>query len=162
MYRELTQECSPLLQSCTRAMMWRVCHVTICQGSTSRLALIHVQRLAFVPGASKVRIVRYRDIGLHHRGTIRMYQEVQAFHLCVLRICNSASFSSFLVGGLAQNLPNFQMAPIPFLSVPTCSNSSPHDILKVSKQIDHNLPVGHVKHETDDLGGFTYRFFMGF
>ncbi len=40
---------------------------------------------------------------------------------------------SLEVGGPAQNLPNFQMAPIPFLSVSTCSTSSPHDILKVSK-----------------------------
>jgi hypothetical protein len=52
------------------------------------------------------------------------------------------------VGSPAQNLSNFQMAPIPFLSVPTCSTSSPHDILKVSKKkIDHNLPVGQDKRD---------------
>jgi hypothetical protein len=37
-------------------MMWRVCHITIYQGLTSRLALIHVYCLAFVLGMPKVRI----------------------------------------------------------------------------------------------------------
>jgi hypothetical protein len=50
---------------------------------------------------------------------------------------------AFMLGGPVQNLSNFQMAPIPILSVLTCSNSSPHDILKVSrKMIDHNPPIG--------------------
>jgi hypothetical protein len=35
------------------------------------------------------------------------------------------------VGGPVQDLSNFQMAPIPFLSDLTCSTHSPHDILKV-------------------------------
>jgi hypothetical protein len=48
-----------------------------------------------------------------------------------------------MIGGPVENLSNFQMAPIPVLSVLTCSTSSPHDILKVSRKIiDHNLPVG--------------------
>jgi hypothetical protein len=52
------------------------------------------------------------------------------------------------IGGLAQNLSNFQMAPIPILRVLTCSTSSPHDILKVSRKIiDHNLPVGRDKRD---------------
>jgi hypothetical protein len=36
-----------------------------------------------------------------------------------------------LVGGPVQDLSNFQMAQIPFLSDLTCSTHSPHDILKV-------------------------------
>jgi hypothetical protein len=35
------------------------------------------------------------------------------------------------LGGPAQDLSNFQLALIPILIVPTCSTSSPHDILKV-------------------------------
>ncbi len=50
------------------------------------------------------------------------------------------------IGGPAQNLSNFQMAPIPFLSVLTCSTRSPHDILKVSLKNDWNLPFGCNKH----------------
>jgi hypothetical protein len=34
-------------------------------------------------------------------------------------------------GGPVQDLSNFQMVPIPFMSVLTCSTHSPHDILKV-------------------------------
>jgi hypothetical protein len=45
---------------------------------------------------------------------------------------------SSVVGGPAQDLSNFQLAPIPILSVPTCSTSSPHDIPKVSKK---KLPI---------------------
>jgi hypothetical protein len=38
------------------------------------------------------------------------------------------------------------MAPIPIVNVLTCSTSSPHDILKVSRKIiDHNLPNGRDK-----------------
>jgi hypothetical protein len=48
------------------------------------------------------------------------------------------------VGGLGQDLRDFQMVPIPILSVLTFSTSSPRDILKV-KKIAHNLPVGQVK-----------------
>jgi hypothetical protein len=67
------------------------------------------------------------------------------------------------VGGLAQDLSNFQLAPIPILSVPTCSTSSPHDILKVSKKKNtHNPPVGRVERVIDDPGGFTSSFFAGF
>jgi hypothetical protein len=52
------------------------------------------------------------------------------------------------LGGPEENLSNFQMPPIPFLSVLTCSTSSPHDILKVSRKImDHNPPVGQDKHD---------------
>jgi hypothetical protein len=50
------------------------------------------------------------------------------------------------LGGPGQDLGNFQMVPIPILSVLTYSTSSPHDILKVSKQKNyHNLPVARVK-----------------
>jgi hypothetical protein len=67
------------------------------------------------------------------------------------------------IGGPAQDLSNFQLAPIPILSVPTCSTSSPHAILKVSKKIiGHNPPVGLVKRVIDDPGGFSYRFFCRF
>ncbi len=38
-----------------------------------------------------------------------------------------------IIGGPVQDLTNFQMAPIPFLSELTCSTHSPHDILKVWK-----------------------------
>ncbi len=65
------------------------------------------------------------------------------------------------VGGPAQNLPNFQIAPMPFLSVSTCSTRSPHDILKVKKN-DHNLPVGRVERDIVDLGGFTHGFLTRF
>ena len=65
-------------------------------------------------------------------------------------------------GGPAQNLPNFQMAPIPFLSVSTCSTRSPHDILKVSKKVDCNLPFGWVERDIVDLGGFTCQFLWVF
>jgi hypothetical protein len=37
-------------------------------------------------------------------------------------------------GGPEQGLLIFQMAPIPILSVPTCSTSSPHDIMKFSRK----------------------------
>jgi hypothetical protein len=36
-----------------------------------------------------------------------------------------------ILGGPVQDLSNFQMTQIPFLSDSTCSNHSPHDILKV-------------------------------
>jgi hypothetical protein len=53
-----------------------------------------------------------------------------------------------MVGGQAQNLSNFQIAPIPILSVLNFSTSSPHDILKVLRKIiDHNLPIGQDKHD---------------
>ncbi len=41
--------------------------------------------------------------------------------------CNVA----LVIGDPVQDLSNFQMAPIPFLSDLTCSTHSPHDILKV-------------------------------
>jgi hypothetical protein len=47
------------------------------------------------------------------------------------------------IAGPVENLSNFQMAPTPILSVWTCLNSSPLDILKVLRKIiDHNLLVG--------------------
>jgi hypothetical protein len=64
-----------------------------------------------------------------------------------------------LVGGPVQNMTIFQMAPIPVLSVLTCSTSSPHDILKISRKIvNHNPPVGW-----DPLGGtnMTIKFWVG-
>jgi hypothetical protein len=44
---------------------------------------------------------------------------------------------AFTLGGLGKDLRNFQLVPIPILSILTLSTSSPHDILKVSKK---NLP----------------------
>ncbi len=46
------------------------------------------------------------------------------------------------VGGPGQDLQNFQMVPIPILSVLTYSTSSPHDILKVSKKKTITCPLG--------------------
>ncbi len=67
------------------------------------------------------------------------------------------------VRGPAQNLSNFQMAPIPILSILTCSTSSPNDILKVLRKIsDHNLPVGRDKHDDWVLGGISYGNYVGF
>ena len=68
----------------------------------------------------------------------------------------NGSVAMLMIGGPAQDLSNFQMAPIPILSVPTCSTSSPHDILKVSlKKIDQNLPVGRVEHDIVDRVGLA-------
>jgi hypothetical protein len=47
-----------------------------------------------------------------------------------------------LVGGPGQDLRNFQVVPIPILSVLTYSTSSPHDILKVSKILPITCPLG--------------------
>ncbi len=70
---------------------------------------------------------------------------------------------NMFIGGLAQNLSNFQIAPIPILSVLTCSTSSPHDILKfLRKIIYHNLPIGRDKHDDWVLGGISYRIYVGF
>ncbi len=66
-------------------------------------------------------------------------------------------------GGPAQILSNFQIAPILILSVLTCSNSSPHDILKVLRKIiDHNLPIGQDKHKEWVLGGICCQIYVGF
>ncbi len=55
------------------------------------------------------------------------------------------------------------MAPIPILSVLTCSTSSPHDILKVSRKIiDRNPPIGWDKHDNCVLGGISFRIYVGF
>ena len=70
--------------------------------------------------------------------------------------CDFVVYVFYIVGGPAQDLSNFQMAPIPILSVPTCSTSSPHDILKVSlKKIDQNLPVGRVERDIVDRVGLV-------
>ncbi len=65
-------------------------------------------------------------------------------------------------GGPVQDLSNFQMAPIPFLGDLTCSTHSPHDILKVKKKIDNNLPVGHVKRDIRVLDGCSLGFLSVF
>ncbi len=71
--------------------------------------------------------------------------------------------TQFEVGDPAQNLSNFQMAPIPILSVLTCSTSSAHDILKVLRKIiDHNLPVGWDKRNSWVLGGTSCQIHVGF
>ncbi len=76
---------------------------------------------------------------------------------------NPATFSDPVIGGPVQDLSNFQMAPIPFLSDLTCSTLSLHDILRVFKNtIDHNLPVGRVKRDIHVLGGCSFGFFVGF
>ncbi len=68
-----------------------------------------------------------------------------------------------VLGGPAQNLSNFQMAPIPILSVLTCSTSSPHDILKVSlKKNYQNLPIGGFEHDIVHPSGFTWDFHVFF
>ena len=54
------------------------------------------------------------------------------------------------------------MVAIPILSVLTYSTSSPHDIMKVSKQIDHNLPFGPDELVDRVPVGFTCRFFVSF
>ncbi len=55
------------------------------------------------------------------------------------------------------------MAPIPILSILTYSTSSPHNILKVSRQIiDHNLPVGWDKRDDWVLGGTKFWIYVGF
>jgi hypothetical protein len=67
--------------------------------------------------------------------------------IIILPLDNSKNISLSL-GGPAQNSSIFLMAPIPFQSALTCSTSSPHDILKVSKkQIDRNPPVGRDKRD---------------
>ncbi len=67
------------------------------------------------------------------------------------------------LGGPAQNLPNFQMAPIPILSILTCSTSSPNNILKVLRKIIyHNLPVGRDKRDDWVLGGISCGIYVGF
>ena len=63
------------------------------------------------------------------------------------------------VGGPVQDLSYFQMAPVPFLRDLTCSTHSPYYILKVKKNIDHNLPVGRVKCDIRVLGGCSSVFF---
>ncbi len=45
-------------------------------------------------------------------------------------------------GGPVQDLSNFQMASIPFLSDQTCFTHSPHDILKVWKKMTITCPLG--------------------
>ncbi len=66
--------------------------------------------------------------------------QVQAFYPTQV----STDVNNLMIGGPGQDLRNFQVVPIPILSILTYSTSSPHDILKVSKK-KHNLPVGRVK-----------------
>jgi hypothetical protein len=66
------------------------------------------------------------------------------------------------IGGQAQDLRNFQMAPILFLSVLTYSTSSPHDPESFRKKIDHNLSVGRVKRDDGVPGGNISWFLVGF
>ncbi len=75
----------------------------------------------------------------------------------------ASGHSLMTLGVPAQNLSNFQMAPIPILSVLPCSTSSTHDILKVSRKIiDHNLPVGLDKCNDWVLGVISCRIYVGF
>ena len=75
---------------------------------------------------------------------------------------NDRCKTTIAIGGPAQDLRNFQMAPVPSLSVLTCSTSSPHDILKVSEKNDHNLPIGRVERDDGVPGGNIYWFLVGF
>jgi hypothetical protein len=50
---------------------------------------------------------------------------------CPWSLRKKFNFQTTKIGGPVQDLSNFQMAPIPFLSDLTCSTHSPHDILKV-------------------------------
>ena len=54
-YQTPTQECSPLLQSCAKVMTW-LCHVNICQGSTSRPSLYTSLVSGSCTGAPKLRM----------------------------------------------------------------------------------------------------------
>ncbi len=76
----------------------------------------------------------------------------------LMTLVNSASTALpiGLLGGPVQDLSNFQMAPIPFLSDLTSSTHSPHDILKVWKKINHTLPIGSVKRDIRVLGGCSF------
>jgi hypothetical protein len=64
---------------------------------------------------------------------------------------------SLMIGCTSQDLRIFQMLPIPILSVLIYSTSSPHDISKVSKKINHNLLVGQVKGDVVILVGLQIR-----
>jgi hypothetical protein len=59
-------------------------------------------------------------------------------------------------------LSNFQLAPIPILSVPTCSTSSPHDILKVKKKSAITPLLGGLNVSSMIQVGFLADFFVGF
>jgi hypothetical protein len=59
------------------------------------------------------------------------------------------------VGGPIQNLSKIQMAPIPILSVLTCSTSSPHDFLKVSRKIINVT----IEFQVGSVGGFRWVFY---
>ncbi len=85
-------------------------------------------------------------------------QQLQLWHVGKIVLLSTI----LTVRGQVQDLSSFQMDPIPFLSDLTCSTHSPHDILKVWKKIDHNLPIGHVKRDIRVLGGCSSGFFVGF
>jgi hypothetical protein len=69
-YQASTRECSPLLQSCARAMMWRACHVTLMmwrmprRGSTSCLTFDTRLASGLSWARQKVRICTVQRIGL--------------------------------------------------------------------------------------------------
>jgi hypothetical protein len=81
------------------------------------------------------------------------------YNVTIIELLDSQNLK---IGGPVQDLSNFQMAPMPFLSDLTCSINSPHDILKVWKKIDHNLPVGLVERDIRVLGGCRFGFSVGF
>ncbi len=76
---------------------------------------------------------------------------VAKFWQPITRWSSLADQCVFVLGGPVQDLSNFQMAPIPFLSDLTSSTHSPH-----------NLPVGHVKRDIRVLGGCNVGCFVGF
>ena len=65
-YWALTYECSPLLQPCVKAMMWRSTMSTSAKVWLSSLAFDTRLASGLMPGTPKVRIVQYRDGGLCH------------------------------------------------------------------------------------------------
>ncbi len=82
------------------------------------------------------------------RDPVAFHTEMMGNIMYLQQVLRQPDAKEFVLGGPAQNLSNFQMAPIPILSVLTCSTSSPHDILKfLRKIIDHNPPVGWDKRD---------------
>jgi hypothetical protein len=97
-----------------------------------------------------------------------VYDCTDSYILTYRRAVNSLNsvriqYFAVVVGVPVQDLSNFKMAPIPYLSDLTCSTHSPHDILNVwNNKIDHTLPVGCVKRDICVLGGCNFGFLSVF
>ncbi len=71
--------------------------------------------------------------------------------------------NNFSGSGSSSEFVNFPNCPNTNLGVLTCSPSSPHDILKVSKKIiDHYPPVGREKCNDWVLGEISCQIYVGF